>query len=68
MFHPLTLSKYVHSMLSDEAMECMEAEMDWISPFWIISDDPICVIPKIVDSKQLRDQGFVLMIGGGWAR
>ena len=28
MFHPLTPSKDVHSMLSDEAMEWMDAEMD----------------------------------------
>ena len=55
-------------MLFDEAMEWMEAEMDWFSPFWIISDDPICGIPEIVYSEQLRDQRFVLMIDGGWAR
>ena len=55
MFHPLTLSKYVHSMLSDEAMECMEAQMDWIGPFRIISDDPMCEIPEIVHSEQLRE-------------
>ena len=46
LFHSRNLSKYVHYMISDEAMQRMIAEMDWIGPFWVISDDPMSEGPE----------------------